>query len=161
MQDRPLAHEIATALEQRGMKVWTSDKLPPGGRIAEAIYNAVRDSDACLVIQADPDARTSARRPDDYMDLESDVILRVAAKDATRKVVPVIPQGRNISLFWRGWVPIKLGSQVEGDRLAHDVNVALASPTPEQDPFTEEELTRKRQRAREIMQAVEQIEAEP
>jgi hypothetical protein len=159
-QDRQLAHEIATALEQHGMHVWTSDRLPPGGRIEEAIKNAVRDSHACLVIQGPTTIRGYSPRRDDYVDMEWDAIFTTAAKESNRKIVPVVPEGRTVSLLWRDWVPIRIGSPLDADRLVRDVDWALSAASTEQEPFTAEERAWQRQRAKEIMKDIERIEAE-
>ncbi len=157
-QDRRLAHEIAVALEQHGMNVWTSDRLPPGARIDQAIKDAVRDSDAYLVIQVPSTMKAFLPAREDYVDMEWDAIIRLAAREPGRKVLPVIPEGRTLSLLWRDWVPIRIGEPVDGDRLAHEVNAALAANSTEQEPFTAEERARQRQIAGQIIQNAERIE---
>jgi TIR domain len=160
-QDRPLAAEIATALEQHGMQVWSSDRLPPGGRIEEAIKNAVRDSDACLVIQAPARAKDFIPRWHDHVDMEWDAIFTAAPNESNRKILPVIPEGRTVSPLWRDWVPIRIARPLDADRLVRDVDWALSARSTEQEPFTAEERVKQRQRAREIRESLERIEAEP
>jgi 1-acyl-sn-glycerol-3-phosphate acyltransferase len=92
--------------------------------------------------------------------MEWDAIFTTAAKESNRKIVPVVPEGRTVSLLWRDWVPIRIGSPLDADRLVRDVDWALSAASTEQEPFTAEERAWQRQRAKEIMKDIERIEAE-
>jgi 16S rRNA U1498 N3-methylase RsmE len=89
--------------------------------------------------------------------VEWDAILRAAAKQANRKVIPVIPEGRTVSLLWRDWVPIRLANTLDAEQLVRDVDLALSTASTEQEPFTAEERARQRQHAKDIQETVERI----
>lgn len=127
-QDGELARKIAEGLRRRGFHVWWDDDILPGDNWAEAVSNALKDSQAMVVLLT-PNALRSKW-------VQRDIEFALVSPGFRQRLIPVVvgdaqqQQAAEASLPWilrrLAWVRLPDPAAVE-DKLA-EISQTLTHP---------------------------------
>lgn len=113
---KPMAEELAEALETQGMNPWVDFKdLHPGQRWKEELERAI-DAAQWLVILVGTDSRATP-----WQEAEWSAALAHTWADHEKRLLPVVFGDSDLPPFLRNWVSLRINPQTESSTWARHV----------------------------------------
>jgi TIR domain-containing protein len=149
---KPLAEQLAQALQAQGFYAWVDFNLRPGQVWQDEVERALERARSFLIVVS-PRSRASS-----WQEAEWRAVLAKVWSDSDKRLIPIVVGGSEPPPFLRNWVGLRVDPAAEPANWTRHVVDALRSAQNEAVHVPSAEYRRERQqRLDEISRAAEQL----